>query len=62
MEDNRKVPERTLLRGFEGNRLEEQVWAMAYEHIWPLVYKTLKRQAELRQRQPDTKNHMARRA
>ncbi len=33
---------RTLARRFESNRLEEQVWALAYEQVWPLLRKALK--------------------
>ena len=50
MEDNRKEPVRTLQRLFECNRLEEQLWAIAYEQLWPVVRRSLKRAGDSRQR------------
>lgn len=64
MEDNRKAPERGLRRSFEGNRLEEELWAMAYEHIWPAVQRSPKRRSEVvrRQERSTDKTLIARRA
>jgi hypothetical protein len=64
MEDNRKVPERSLLRCFERSRLEEHLWTMAYEQIWPVVRKSLKRRTDAQQRRQGAKttNTIARRA
>ena len=64
MEDNRKTPERALQRGFECNRLEEQLWAAAYEQIWPLIRRSLKRptKQQLKREESATKNNIARRA
>lgn len=49
MEDNRKARQRALQRRFECNRLEEELWATAFEHVWPLLRRSLKRPAQLRQ-------------
>jgi hypothetical protein len=64
MEDNRKISERTRQRDFECNRLEEQLWTMAYEQVWPVIHRSLKRATELRQRREGSnpKSHIARRA
>ena len=64
MEDNRKAAERALRCSFEGHRLEEQLWAMAYECLWPVVRGSLKKRAELSQRREGTssKTQIARRA
>jgi hypothetical protein len=64
MEDKRKAPERTLQRHFECSRLEDQLWAMAYEQIWPVVRKSLKRSAGpgRQAREPSSEAHIARRA
>ena len=32
---------RTLCRTCEPNRLEEELWATAYEQVWPLIKKVL---------------------
>jgi len=48
MEDNRRAPERTFQRRFETNRLEEQLWSMAYEQIWPVLRRSLKQVVEQR--------------
>jgi hypothetical protein len=37
MEDRRKTPERCVRQCFEGHRLEEQLLAMAYEQIQPVI-------------------------
>lgn len=37
MVDNQKSRDRALQRCYECHRLEEQLWAMAYEQLWPLV-------------------------
>jgi hypothetical protein len=37
MEGKRKAGHRSLRRCYQGSRLEDQLWAMAYEHVWPLV-------------------------
>lgn len=41
----RNLREMSVRRGFEGNRLEELVWAMAYEEVWPIVRRVLLHQA-----------------
>ena len=42
MDGKRKCVRRRLRRACEPNRLEEQVWTLAYEQIWPLVRKVLR--------------------
>lgn len=46
MEGRRRSRDRRLKRCHQGNRLEDQLWATAYEQIWPLVRR---RPAEQRQ-------------
>jgi hypothetical protein len=41
MEGNRKKRDLSVRRGFEGNRLEEEIWAVAYEEVWPVVRRAL---------------------
>jgi hypothetical protein len=41
MEDSRKSGERRLRRCYQCNRLEEELWAMAYGEVWPLIRKAL---------------------
>ena len=38
----RKLRESCVRRQFEANRLEELVWAMAYEEVWPIVRRALR--------------------
>jgi hypothetical protein len=37
MEGQGKSRDRRLNRCYQGNRLEEQLWAVAYETVWPVV-------------------------
>jgi hypothetical protein len=48
MEDNRRESSLRLRRCFECGRLEEQLWSMAYEEIWPVLRRSLKPSAEAR--------------
>jgi hypothetical protein len=41
MEDNHLVAERSVQRRFEAHRLEDQLWALAYEQVWPLLRRSL---------------------
>jgi hypothetical protein len=41
MEDNHHVPERSVQRRFEAHRLEDQLWALAYKQVWPLLRRSL---------------------
>jgi hypothetical protein len=52
MEGKRNSSLRSVTRRFEPHRLEEQVWAMAYEQVWPL----LRRAWKARRRAPRTKS------
>jgi hypothetical protein len=45
MEDRRRR-QRTLQRRFEGNRLEDQLWTMAYEVVCPVIRRSTKREQE----------------
>lgn len=37
MADTQKAKDRSLRRCHESGRLEEQLWNMAYEQIWPVA-------------------------
>jgi hypothetical protein len=37
MADDRKTPDRPVQRCFEGHRLEEQLWSLAYQQLWPVI-------------------------
>jgi hypothetical protein len=37
MEGRQKGMRPVLKRGCEANRLEEQIWALAYEQVFPLI-------------------------
>jgi hypothetical protein len=39
MADDRKTPDRPVQRCFEGQRLEEQLWSLAYQELWPVIRK-----------------------
>jgi hypothetical protein len=41
MEDDRKSGERRLRRCYQCNRLEDELWAMAYGEVWPLIRRAL---------------------
>jgi hypothetical protein len=41
MEGNRRKRDLPVRRGFEGNRLEEEIWAVAYEEVWPVLWRAL---------------------
>jgi hypothetical protein len=62
MEDTRQVPGRKLQRAFECNRLEERLWAAAYEQIWPLIRRSLKGPIQRQRNESTTTNNIARRA
>jgi hypothetical protein len=52
MEDLRKTPERCLRQCFEGHRLEEQLLAMAYEEIRPVIRQRPRRPTAAAHQQP----------
>lgn len=41
MEGRGKCRDRRLRRCCQCNRLEDQLWATAYEYVWPLVRRAL---------------------
>jgi hypothetical protein len=43
MDGKRNSSLQSVTRKYEPHRLEEQVWAMAYEQIWPVLRRGLKR-------------------
>ena len=50
MEDNRKTRECKLKRCYECTRLQDELWNMAYEQVWPLVRRSLaRRQSQQKQ-------------
>jgi hypothetical protein len=64
MADTRSAPTRCVHRCFERSRLEDQVWTLAYETVWPVVRRSLQRRlAPPRQQvRSDSQNPLARRA
>ncbi len=44
MEGDREPRECRLKRCYQCNRVEEQLWSMAYEQLWPLLRRRLIRQ------------------
>lgn len=42
MDGKRNSSLQSVTRKYEPHRLEEQVWAMAYEQIWPVLRRGLK--------------------
>lgn len=43
MEGRSEARQRTLKRCYQCNRLEELLWAAAYEQVWPLIRRALRR-------------------
>lgn len=41
MEDNCKSSVRKLRRCYQCNRFEEELWALAYGEVWPVVRRAL---------------------
>ena len=41
MEDTQESRERRLQRCYQCNRFEEELWALAYGEVWPLIRKAL---------------------
>jgi hypothetical protein len=39
MADDRKTRDRPLQRSFERHRVEEQLWSLAYQQVWPVIRK-----------------------
>ncbi len=64
MEDNHRARERTVVHGFETNRLEDQLWTIAYEQVWPVIRRRCQRPTEPGQqcRETRTTHAIARRA
>jgi hypothetical protein len=65
MEGTRRRLERPLKRSFQLNRLEEQLWIMAYEQVWPVIHRSLKRLSQQNQQEREgsrTASTIARRA
>jgi hypothetical protein len=42
MDGSQCVKGRRISRSCEKSRLEEEVWALAYEQVWPLLRRALK--------------------
>jgi hypothetical protein len=64
MEDKRRALERPLQRALETNRLEDQLWTLAYERVWPVLRRRCQRASVLqpRRRASATAQPIARRA
>jgi len=43
-----RTPERAFQRCFEPSRLQEELWALAYERIWPVLRKPSQAHAQKR--------------
>lgn len=39
MEGKRNLARRKVSRRYEASRLEDQVWALAYEQVWPWLHR-----------------------
>jgi hypothetical protein len=42
MADDRKTQDRPVQRSYERHRLEEQLWSLAYQYVWPVIRKASK--------------------
>ena len=42
MADIRKTPQRPVRRSSECHRLEDQLWSLAYQVLWPVIRKKTK--------------------
>ena len=66
MESRGKSGQRIVLRYCRPSRMEDELWAMAYERIWPLARRVLVRrregQSRSRGQQTATSTGVARRA
>ena len=58
MEEHGKARECKLKRCYECNRLQDELWNMAYEQVWPLVRRALARQQSEQERAWQEKNTM----
>jgi hypothetical protein len=57
MEDNRKVRECKVQRCYECSRLQDELWDMAYEQVWPLVRRALAGQPAEQKCAPHEERH-----
>ena len=39
MADDRKTQDRPVQRRYECHRLEEQLWSLAFQQVWPVIRK-----------------------
>lgn len=62
MEGKRQDAARRLGRLFEKNRLEEQLWTRAYQELWPIIRRSLKRASGEEQNCQEVDRYIARRA
>jgi hypothetical protein len=42
MEVKRSCKDRAISRSFEPNRMEEELWALAYEQVWPVIRRVVR--------------------
>lgn len=52
MDGGQKGMRPILKRCYEGNRLEEEVWASAYEQVWPLIRRSANERRPIPQAEP----------
>ena len=46
MEGDRRTKDRSLQRCYEGTRIEDELWVLGYERLWPLIRRPLTRRHE----------------
>lgn len=62
MADNLKARSRALRRCHEGGRLEEELWCLAYERVWPLIRGSPRRSGKSKKTRGAANIPLARRA
>ena len=46
MDGDQRTKDRSLQRSYEGSRVEDELWVLAYERLWPLMRRPLTRRHE----------------
>jgi hypothetical protein len=58
MGDERKAQDRALQRSYEGHRLEEQLWSLAYQEVWRTIRKRAKANDAKTKRRPGERSRL----
>jgi hypothetical protein len=58
MADDRKTRDRPVQRWSERQRLEEQLWSLAYEQVWPVIRKKPKAGGAKANQQPRQRSRL----